>query len=253
MHLIWRLVASLTLAGALTAEAKPQVTRIEPPLHVVFLGNSFIYYNNSLHSHLASLSRAADPEAAKAQTFKSITISGGPLSEHESGIEGILKLRKWNVVVLQGQSTEPMVTDKARSERFKDYARRYDRQIRESGARSVFFMTWAYRDKPEMYAPLAEGYEGIGNELGALVVPVGLAFERSIKARPALILHDADTVHPSLAGTYLAAATFYAALYGKTPVGNTYTAQLDPDTAKFLQGVAWETVNAYYELPAVRQ
>jgi hypothetical protein len=53
-------------------------------------------------------------------------------------------------------------------------------------------------------------------------------------------------MHPSLAGTYLAACTFYAALYGKSPVGNPYAADLDADTARFLQGVAWETVRSYY-------
>jgi hypothetical protein len=97
-----------------------------------------------------------------------------------------------------------------------------------------------------MTRPLAEGYTNIANELDALVVPVGLAFERSIKARPELILHFKDKQHPSLAGTYLAACTFYAALYGKSPVGIAYAADLDKDTAAFLQGIAWDTVKAFY-------
>ena len=240
------LAAFLALAAALPAASAPEVTRVDPPKHVLFVGNSFSYYNNSLHGHVRALAREADPEAAKSQTFKSMTLSGGYLSEHASSLPGMLRFRKWDVVVLQGQSTEPMASDKKRSEAFKDYARRYDKQIRDSGARTAFFMTWAYQGKPEMTAPLAAGYEGIGNELGALVVPVGLAFERAIKARPALILHFKDKEHPSFAGTYLAAATFYAALFGKNPVGNPYTADLDPETAKFLQGIAWETVNAYY-------
>jgi hypothetical protein len=75
---------------------------------------------------------------------------------------------------------------------------------------------------------------------------VGLAFARSIKERPAVVLHVKDKQHPALAGTYLAAATLYAALYGKSPVGSPYTADLDPEVAKYLQGVAWETVKEYY-------
>jgi len=47
-------------------------------------------------------------------------------------------------------------------------------------------------------------------------------------------------------GTYLAAATVYAALYRETPAGNAYTAGIDADTARFLQTVAWETVQDYY-------
>jgi hypothetical protein len=47
-------------------------------------------------------------------------------------------------------------------------------------------------------------------------------------------------------GTYLAAATVYAALYRQTPVGNAYTAGIDADTARFLQTIAWDTVQDYY-------
>lgn len=245
MRLAAVLVALATLAGAAPAAAKPRVTRVEPPSHVLFVGNSYNYYNNSLHGHVRGMVQAADAAAAKSKTFKSMTLSGGYLAEHEGALPGMLKFRKWDVVVLQGQSTEPMGRDAARTATFREYARKYDQQIRASGARTAFFMTWAYQDKPEMTAPLARGYEEIGNELGALVVPVGLAFERAIKERPSLVLHFKDKEHPSMAGTYLAAATFYGALYG-TPVGNAYTADLDADTVKFLQGIAWETVQEYY-------
>jgi hypothetical protein len=53
-------------------------------------------------------------------------------------------------------------------------------------------------------------------------------------------------MHPSPAGTYLAACTFFAALYGASPVGNAYVADLDPEVARYLQGIAWDTVQAYY-------
>jgi hypothetical protein len=43
----------------------------------------------------------------------------------------------------------------------------------------------------------------------------------------------------------LAACTVYAALLGKSPVGNAYTAGLPADVAAHLQQVAWETVREY--------
>ena len=55
-----------------------------------------------------------------------------------------------------------------------------------------------------------------------------------------------DKRHPSLAGTYLAACVVFASLTGKSPVGNSYVAGIDPPTAKFLQEVAWATVQEYY-------
>jgi len=236
----------LALAFAAAAHAEPRVKRIDPPHHVLFIGNSFSYYNDSLHGHLRQLVLAADPEHAKEYAFRSSTISGAYLMEHAGDLPYELKSRRWDVVVLQGQSREPMASDPEKARGFHDAARGFDGLIRASGARTVFFMTWAYQGKPQMTEPLAKGYESVANELDDLVVPVGLAFQRSLEERPALVLHFKDHMHPSLAGTYLAACTFYAALYGKSPEGNPYTADLDPDTARFLQGVAWRTVRGYY-------
>ncbi len=78
-----------------------------------------------------------------------------------------------------------------------------------------------------------------------MVIPAGLAFARSTAVRPELNLYVADKRHPSLAGTYLAAATTYATLFKRSPVGLSYTAGLDPAIARHLQTVAWETVQDY--------
>jgi len=109
-------------------------------------------------------------------------------------------------------------------------------------------MSWAYADKPEMTAQLAEAYTKAANDNDAFVIPAGLAFARALEQRPGLVLHAADKRHPSLAGTYLAASTVYAALFKKSPEGLKYTAGLDEGTVKFLQTVAWETVQAYFNV-----
>jgi hypothetical protein len=36
-----------------------------------------------------------------------------------------------------------------------------------------------------------------------------------------------------------------ASVYGRNPVGNSYTAGLAPETAAYLQQIAWETVRAF--------
>lgn len=236
----------LALATAAAAQTAPKVTRIDPPRHVLLAGNSFFYYNRSLHNHLRDLVSAADPANAKSYVFRSLTVSGARLGDITGALEEQLKSRKWDVVIVQGHSTEPMVTDAKRHEAFRESAGKADRLIRDAGAKTGFFMTWAYQDKPEMIKPLAEGYVGVANALDAFVVPAGYAFERALKARPALALHYTDRRHPSLAGTYLAACTFYAALYGKSPVGNPYHSELDKETAEFLQGVAWDSVRSFY-------
>jgi hypothetical protein len=246
------LAAAFAALLASVACAAPRVTHIDPPKRVLFIGNSFSYYNDSLHGHLRHLVFAADPGHEKDYVFRSSTISGAFLYQHSGDLPYELQDKRWDVVILQGNSREPILRDASKVERFRQAARGFDGLIKASGAKTVFFMTWAYQGKPEMTGPLAQGYESIANDLDDLVVPVGLAFQRSLEERPALVLHFKDHMHPSLAGTYLAACTFYAALYGKSPVGNSYTADLDGDTARFLQGVAWDTVRDYYGAAAVR-
>jgi len=129
---------------------------------------------------------------------------------------------------------------------FSEFAGKDSEIVRAHGAKPVFFMSWAYADKPEMTAQLAEAYTVAGNANNALVIPAGLAFARAIGKQPELNLYAPDKRHPSLAGTYLAACTVFAALTGRSPVGNTYLAGIDPPTAQFLQTVAWETVQDYY-------
>ena len=72
---------------------------------------------------------------------------------------------------------------------FTDYAEKNSDIVRAKGARPVFFMSWAYADKPEMTAQLAEAYTVAGNENNALVIPAGLAFAKAISKQPELNLY----------------------------------------------------------------
>jgi len=67
---------------------------------------------------------------------------------------------------------------------------------------------------------------------------VGLAWQRAVGQRPGIALWDSDGSHPAPAGSYLAACVFYATLFGESPAGLNYHADLSPDEAQFLQAVA---------------
>jgi pimeloyl-ACP methyl ester carboxylesterase len=238
----WRLVlvedanhsnAKMTPAAAslIVAERKDK--------SVLFVGNSFTYYNNGVHDHLRKLLSAANADGKAHAYLRIMTISGGELPEHESGLQQRLASQSWDQVILQGHSIGPITPGMA--EPFRTAARAYAQAIRDHGAEPVFFMTWAYTGLPEMTAQLDMAYTAIGAELDAVVVPVGLAFATALELRPQLALVIDDRKHPTLAGTYLAACTFYAALYETSPAGLSYAAGLAKDDAGFLQEVAWET------------
>lgn len=264
-----RLVRSHLLALALvlcvcataSAQTRPQRTDIggAVPNAILWVGNSFFYYNNSMHSHVINLVRAADPKSAPRAT--SVTISGSGIDWHDMASyfrpRGVGRYtfaanneivfsepgRQFDAVIIADCSQCPIHPQLKTV--FHEYAKIQSEVVTASGARPVFFMTWAYKDKPEMAAQLAEQYTIAGNANDALVIPAGLAFAKAIARRPDLEFYQRDKRHPTLIGTYLAAATAYAAIYKKSPVGNKYTAGIDPALAAFLQNIAQETVREY--------
>jgi hypothetical protein len=244
------------------AQTKPAVTRLamEHPLSALYVGSSFFYYNNGLPGHVSQLLAAADPQYKIRTTL--VAISGSALNWHDvesyfrPGAIGTYSFdaanrivfnkpgRLFDIAILSDCSQCPIHPQLRAA--FFEYAKKHSATIRKHDATPVLFMTWAYADEPQMTAQLAEAYTLAGNENKALVIPAGLAFARSVKLRPELNLYIADKRHPSMAGTYLAALTVYASLFHKSPVGLAYRASLDADTARFLQTVAWDTVQEYF-------
>lgn len=235
------MLATLSMAACANLPNAP--SEYTTSAKVLFVGNSFTYYNNSLHKHFRKLTWASGLFTPENSRSRIMTISGGHLPEHAGGFKHIVSAEHWDVVVMQGHSLGPI--SEGTAEPFRNAARRFAGIARQQGVRPVFFMTWAYTGKPEMTAQLDEAYTDIGRELGAQVVPVGLAFERVTMERPDLDVRIEDGRHPSLAGTYLAACTFFAALYNQSPEGLDYDAGLGPETASYLQQVASETVQSY--------
>ena len=226
-----------------TAAPDAVPTDNELPGKVLFVGNSFTYYNNSLHNHFRRLTFSAGLFTPQNSRARIQTISGGHLPEHDGGFQHVLDGDDWDVVVMQGHSLGPITEQTAGP--FRSAARKFAAIARDQGTRPVFFMTWAYTDRPEMTAKLDEAYTAIGRELNAQVVPVGLAFAAVTSERPDIPLRTDDKRHPTLAGTYLAACTFFAALYRQSPQGLGYGAGLGNETAGYLQAIAWQTVQRY--------
>ena len=243
---------------------KPKVTRIAVPDGgaALWVGNSFFYYNNSMHGHLGQLVAASEPQFRFSGV--SVTISGSGANWHDvesyfrpNAIGGYTFDRDNNIVfrkpggklfdvaIMMDCSQCPVHPQL--SSVFREFAAKNVATVRAHGAQPVFFMSWAYQDKPEMTATLARAYTLAANEHDALVIPAGLAFAESIRRKPELNLYVADKRHPSLAGTYLAACTVYASLFGKSPVGLGYTAGLDAATARHLQTVAWDVTQWFYK------
>lgn len=236
----------------------PELKRLEndAPRRVLFVGNSYLYYNDSLHNHVRRIAEESGPYKVDEYQYKSATIGGARLAHHniESLLEpGRLGIKEpFELVVLQGGSAE-VLTEESRAQ-FRESAIELNKKIRATGAEVALYMTHAYVEPDERYEPnlinkIKPTYVSVGNELDALVIPVGIAFERAYEQKPEIQLHKAfDGTHPSLLGSYLAACVVYQSIYGSSTVGIDYDYfnAIAADDAEFLRRIADETVREFF-------
>lgn len=250
-------MAVASMQASLAASPAPTVRapQVDSPKRVLFVGNSYMYYGDSLHNHVRRMVDAGGITPLSSLQYKSSTIGGSALDHHPIDwltTPGRIGVKEpFELVIMQGGSGEPL--SPVRAAKFRETLAAVNKLVTARGAKVALYMTHAYTATHKQYKPenirLTEAmYVEAGNEIGALVIPVGLAFEEAYRRHPELVLHKSDATHPSLIGTYLAASTVYAAVYGKSPVGNPYNYEgaIDADTAKKLQQVAQDTVERFY-------
>jgi hypothetical protein len=143
---------------------------------------------------------------------------------------------------LQEQSTLPIKNPQRTHENIK----LFDEVIKLSGAKTALYLTWARQNAPETQQALTETYTSVGTEIGATIVPVGIAWKDFLAQHKQPVLHDKDLSHPTIAGSYLAACVFFGVFFNESPVGiSSEIKGLSPSHAELLQATAWETINKF--------
>jgi hypothetical protein len=208
-------------------------------LRVLFIGNSHLA-GNDVPGLLTQLARNEDRKLEVEAVFH----GGFTLENHWNAGDAVAAIRRgsWDVVVLQAQSLEPI----ERTASYYRFVRLFNTEIRRVGARIVLHLGWARKDfgNPlELQPRWTQATLEIAREVGAGVVPVGTAWVQSLSSFPELILYSPDGNHATLAGSYLTACTYYAALYQKSLVGKPVPVGLEAvHTA--LQSSAWAAFNS---------
>ena len=244
-------------ASAVQAQLVPLVKQphVANPQRVLFVGNSLLYYSGGLQTHTHRIAAAATPPIDVRAGYQTINITGASLEEFP--IEYLVKpgnLRNkqaYQLVVLSPSSRDAMSAEGRATYRQKVIE--FDNAIKPYGGRVALILNQG-QVPPGEYANtdmdqrLEEMTISVGNEIGALVIPLGTAFREAYRQRPGIKLQVYDGYHASVAGQYLAAAVVFNSLYGRTTQGNPYDyfGALDKDTKEFVQRVADETVGNFY-------
>lgn len=199
-------------------------------LSVMFIGNSYTYYNDMPKEIFTQIAAAAGYETHIAQftlpNWELIRAADPEDEQLGAMIDRELRDTKYDFVVLQEQSTNPAVN---RGD-FYEGVRRLSERIKKNGATAVLYSTWGRKDGNEfleesgltgesMTLLIAAAYEAIAAELEMEVAHVGYAFrEVYLKDVDGLDIYHEDLTHPSVSGSYLAAMTIFAKLTGMDPI-----------------------------------
>jgi hypothetical protein len=215
-------------------------------LNVLFIGNSHTYLNY-MPQMLLALVNSEDRGFELA--VDQCTGEGAGLEWHWKNLPSRNAIRKkpWDYVVLQDRSGGPL----EELESFTRHAGLLDEEIRKQNAKTMLFLTWANRSRPDTQAVLANAYEMTAHNLHAALAPVGPAWEAIHRIDSGIELYHRDGRHANPMGSYLTACVFYSVIFDTSPEGlpgnfffkGKMWVDLEKDRASLLQKTAWETVS----------
>jgi hypothetical protein len=213
---------------------------------VLFIGDSYTFVND-LPTTFADLAWASGRHVDAG----TLATGGESLAGHvaDATTETTIDSEAWNTVVLQDQSEDPALPSYRASE-MDPAVTELAQLIRNAGAEPMLFLTWGHQSGwpqadlysyTSMQAAVDQGYLSIASQLAIPIAPVGDAWQTVVDEQPDAGLWQGDGVHPTTAGTYLAACVFYASIFGRSPVGLGYDDGLPAAEAAMLQRVAAAT------------
>lgn len=222
-------------------------------IKILFIGNSFIYYND-LPQIVSDIAEANNIGAY----VKHITYGGYRLCQYleENTIENEQVLNElnnhsWDYVVLQEQSSNPY----RNKDEFISSVKSLSYLIKCNGAKVILYSTWSYRDGSdilndikltytEMYKALTSAYLEAGDLTDSIVAPVGTAFYKITREKPELELLDADDLHPSLMGSFIAAYIFYRFIFGDIDNNKFHLEEIGNDNMLILKSYALKALKS---------
>ncbi len=213
---------------------------------ILFLGNSYTYVNDLPQMLLLAANSTGD-----SIIFDSNTPGGYTLQGHYNNATSLSKIAmgKWDFVVLQDQSQLPSFPDADVENSVYPFAKKLDSLInlKNPCAETIFYMTWGRKNGDAsncVYWPPVCTYSGMDSLLNlryrimadsnnAILSPVGAVWNFIRKNYSNIELYSSDESHPSVAGTFAAACSFYTVIFRKDPTKILFNGNLNAaDAAK---------------------
>ncbi len=210
-----RLIAFVLCVQFCLLQTAHAQTSKKDTIRVLFVGNSYVYYNN-----LAQMIGLLTDSMKTKIICKKSTAGGATLGEHWNGAKGLqskqaITKEKYDIVVIQDNSMWPL--------RYPDsvlfHGKLFCDLIKQTGAKPYIYNTWSRKKTPETQTAINHVYEELGRQNNAVVVPAGNCWAKAIELQPGIELYHSDESHPSALGTFLVALSFIKTITGTLPKG----------------------------------
>lgn len=202
-------------------------------VNTLFIGNSYTEVN-SLPQMVSDIATSMGDHL----DWQSNTPGGCTFQQHCSNLSmQLIQQGGWDFVVLQEQSQLPSFPQQQVENEVFPYAQQLVAAVYQYNpcAEPMFYMTWGRKNGDAgnaPYFPILGTYEGMDSMLclrytymaqtyDAALSPVGRVWNY-LRHNSDIELYQSDESHPSVAGTYAAACTFYTMFFLRDPDSITY-------------------------------
>ena len=227
------------LAILLAVDARAQSAR---PLRILFIGNSLTAWNDLPDTVMRLAMAGGHPQPLT----RMVAVGGFSLEDHwnQGDARRAIGDGKWDAVVLQqGPSALP------ESRRLLvEYARRFAEAITKAGARPALYMVWPSIQRRGDFNGVSQSYRAAATAVSGIILPAGDAWSLVLQRHRDLALYSEDGLHPTRAGSYLAALVIVQGLYNQSPIGLPPLGLSDAD-ARLLQDAALDVRDPPVRVP----
>jgi hypothetical protein len=207
-------VAADNLYGAPPLDTRARQSALVPrdgqEFQVLFLGNSLTAGND-----LASLVESMASAGGVRLRATVLAPGGFSLEDHWRGgaARRLLAGARWDFVVLQ-QGPSSRLDSRAN---LREYAVRWANEARRHGAVPALYLVWPFQGQANGFELVSQSYRQAATASNSRILPAGEAWQETLRRDAGASLYLADRLHPTPAGTYLAALVITQGLTGVPP------------------------------------
>ena len=232
-----RMYGSFALALIVVCATGTVAAQVEQPrpLRVLFIGNSLTIAND-LPGMIADLAAGAGEPRPLTQM---VAVGGFSLEDHWNRGEALRAIEHgpWDFVVLQQGPSAALESRQL----LIAFARRFAAATRKAGAATpALYMVWPSLDRQSDFPGVSQSYRRAAASVNGVILPAGDAWRIVLQRHREVQLYSPDRLHPTLAGSYLAAVVIYHQLYSRHTRASLPPLGLSGEHARWLQEAAFE-------------